>query len=149
MLVEKILVRITIFVVSGREPKDIIISKGVTSLTVGEGTIGNYTLKGNITSLAVGEGTIKEYHLTLMPERGTSVKGITTPLAVGEGTIREYHLTLMPERETSEEGITTSHTVGEGTITSAESLSEKSVGSRFSWTREGLGLDKKSLESIN
>ena len=57
-LVEKILVGITIFAVSGRELKDIIISKGVTSLTVGEGTIGNYNLKGIITSLTVGEGTI-------------------------------------------------------------------------------------------
>ena len=65
-LVEKILVGITIFVVSGREPKDIIISKGVTSLTVGEGTIGNYNLKGIITSLTVGEANILKgnYHLT-------------------------------------------------------------------------------------
>ena len=57
-LVEKILMGIIIFAVLGREPSAIIISKGVTSLTVGEGTIGNYNLKGNITSLAVGEGNI-------------------------------------------------------------------------------------------
>ena len=80
-LVEKILVRITIFIVSGREPKDIIISKGVTSLTVGGETIGNYNLK-------------EKHHLTLMPERETSEEGITTSRAVGEGTIRELLLSL-------------------------------------------------------
>ena len=86
-LVEKILVRITIFVVSGREPKDIIISKGVTSLTVGEGTIGNYNLKGNITSLAVGEGNILKgnYHLTRC-WRGDH-KRISPHAHAGEGNI--------------------------------------------------------------
>ena len=40
--------------------------------------------------------------------------------------------------------ITTSTvTMRESWISSTESSSEKSVRGRFSWTREGLGLDKK------
>ena len=64
MLVEKILVGITIFAVSGREP------------------IGNYNLKGNYISRTVGERTNRKYNLKEKPKMEISC-------TVGERTNRK------------------------------------------------------------